>query len=166
MSNKHILKILSISLASISFVFSLLICSHFTGFVQGFSAANDPTGEGAKIAKIMVPLGLSVYETFVTSYIVVAICFCIYSVTKLREKSTLSRVISFIPLIIIIYVYWRILYYKNLYLEENSIFGYSTWMISSAPFDWFCFFIGVVLLIIQLIILLTFHFEKKGRKID
>lgn len=164
MMNNFLLKVASLGLAWVSFTISLFLCGQIVGFDQGSEWAHRPGREVRMTISISGSLGPSAYDLFVSAYIVIAICFCIYMVAKLYEKSTLSRAVSVVPLVVIIYKYWQLFQWKDLYLELNDDFGYYYWIINSIPSDWFVITTAATLLISQIVILFVSCRSSAGYK--
>lgn len=161
MKNTITLKAVPFGLAFVSFVICLVLCGQINGFEQALWAAANPGGIPNKI-KFSLDLGRTgpnFYEFIVTTYIVIAICFCIYGVAKYFENSTPSLFFPLVPLGIIVCGFSLLLLAKHSYLAENGGFGKSHWIINSIPFDWFCLVTASILLIFQVLIV-TFSYRS------
>lgn len=162
MKNRNILNIISLGFALILFIINLLLCGQIIGFDQGLRAIDDPKGIVESTIILDHSGGPSAHGVFGGGYAIIAICFCIYIFAKLKERSTLTKSISLIPLGIITCIFWQMIQYKRDNLRENEILIYYRWIISSISFDWFCIFATLILIIIQLASLAQNYFKEKN----
>jgi hypothetical protein len=158
MKHGYILKIVSLIFAFGIFVICLSSVAHLLGFRDGAKWGNRPASEVMKDDVVLsVGVSPSAYELFVQSYIMIAFCIVFYAVARLYDSDRTSRLVAVIPLSAILYKYWQLLQWKDLYLELNADFGYYYWIVNTIPYDWLCMIVGTALLAAQGAVIVVSH---------
>jgi hypothetical protein len=153
MENGTILKAVSVVLAFAVLVICIFSAAHLIGFRDGAKWGNRPASAVLKNNVVISgDIGTSSFELFIMSYIVIALCLCLYAGVRLFARQAAAQCIGLIPLAVILYKYWSLFQWKNDYLEVNSEFGYYYWIINTIPFDWICVVSIAALLAAQFVI--------------
>src|SRR5690606_21900944 len=120
MKTGYILKIASLFFAFVIFVISVFSIAHLIGFRDGAKWGNRPASEVMKDNVVFsTGVGPSSFDLFVGNYVLIAFCLGWYATVKLFEGGRAYRVLTALPLIVILYKYWQLLEWKSLYLELN-----------------------------------------------
>ena len=163
MKNKDILKIISLALASISFIICLLLWGETSGFRQGYGAAIDIESIN-QISANFSAHGPNFFEFLIRRYCIIALSIYVYIIGRVTKIEILSHIICVSSLGMVIYQYWQMLQYKKDVLDNSShLLPYKTWLLNSVWLDWFCSFIVALLLIVQVIILFSQFLRRNNR---
>lgn len=160
---REVLKIISLGLASLSFVICLLLWGEISGFKKGFLAAYHV--ENADNTIKIATSGPNFFEFVIGKYALIALCFYIYLVGKLIKEENSSQFLCILSLVVSIILYLLLLQFKY-GIDDSAVLLYREWLTTSIKFDWFCFFTAVGLLIIQIASLATNYFKRKSNSIS
>ena len=150
MKRKEILNIISLALALTSFSIALLLYGEISGFEQGCEALRRPELSEMQDAISFSSHGPTIYEFLKTRYFIVVVAFLAYAVGQLTKWGSLSPLVCFTSLAIVLYQYWIMVPVKSMVLERQIHYPYSDWLVRSLQLDWACAFAAIGLAILQL----------------
>ncbi len=145
--NREISKILAVILLVIT---SILSGQNFA-FDKGFRECLE--------VEVVFSNDITIYILLLEYYQPIIFLLIIFYIGKLITREFISQFISFLTLGWIGYLYWRIYLLKtNLFTPDIS---FNHLIHTSIKFDWICFFLIIVLVIIQIISVIKYFLDWK-----
>lgn len=162
---------ISVSLGLIAFIICFALYFEFYGFDTGYKLAEESYAVSMSDIKISSH-GARIYEAFGNMYKYCAVFFAMFLIGKfleiksdrILEMKIIFQVVCFSFLGLILYQLRQMFFEKG--LRSQTTFWeqpFDSLIYNSVPYDWLCFFITLILLIIQIII--PFLYFYKNRKI-
>lgn len=139
MSNKESVRIISVSLASVSFVTCLVIWWLLNSFEPPYRIPFFSSS------------GRDFFHSINTWYFIIGVGFFIYISCEFLKLSVVSNAISILSLCVGMYPHWNMLSYKKEILSMETKFPYNYWLNNSIYFDWFLLCASIILMFIQLL---------------